>query len=169
MMEYVKVTIISLAVLFILLVLLGALSDGKRPRGTYRTDSIGLAAQPVRYSVQTTRPQPVQPSPGVPPSTLCHGTTLENAIEIFMTNLWLIGDSPPPAVWMVDDTSKAKIYAGDNGAIVVINVAPWVQLTNRGGGIYIYEIPEAIPHREYYRIPGLVPVAVLDPHGNRIR
>lgn len=98
---------------------------------------------------------------------LYHGSTIENVTEIFRTRLFLVGESKPPAFWMADTPQKTRSYCGGNGGILVIDVVPGAPLTNRGGGVYIYEIKGAEPYKEYYQIPHLRPVKVLDPTGTR--
>ena len=105
----------------------------------------------------------------VQPHELYHGTTLQNAFDIYNTGLWLVGTSRPRAVWMADRFRKARGYAGNNGGVVVMRVNSNLKLTNRYLGVYIYKIPNAKPNKEYYQIPGLNPVGVLDSNGNRIR
>jgi hypothetical protein len=90
-------------------------------------------------------------------------------MEIFNTGLWLIGASVPPAAWFSSRIDIARQYCKNPGAIVVVSVDPDVKLTNRGGGIYIYEVPDAVPNQDYYEIKGLRPVSVLTPQGNPIR
>jgi len=102
------------------------------------------------------------------PTTLYHGTSLQNAFEIYNSGMWLIGHSQPPAVWMTDNFAVASSYIKGTGGIVIISVTPWVRLTNRGTGVFIYEIPYARPWAEYYQIQGLRPVGVLDVSGNRL-
>jgi len=82
--------------------------------------------------------------------------------------MWLIGYSRPPAVWMADNFAVASGYIKGTGGIVIISVAPWIRLTNRGAGVFTYEIPNAQPWVEYYQIQGLRPVGVLDVNGNRL-
>ena len=102
------------------------------------------------------------------PTTLYHGTSLQNAFEIYNSGMWLIGYSRPPAVWMSDNLVLASCYIKGTGGIVIISVAPWIRLTNRGAGVFTYEIPNAQPWVEYYQIQGLRPVGVLDVSGNRL-
>ena len=80
----------------------------------------------------------------------------------------MVGNSSPSAVWMGESFTTAKAYAGTNAGIVVIGVDPRVNLTSRGAGVFIYEIPDARPKEEYFQIPGLRPVGVLDVNGNRL-
>ena len=99
------------------------------------------------------------------PKKLYHGTEKEFAYEIYNTGLFLIGDSVPPAIYMTDDFDIAKEFSGKGGGIVVIEVAPEVQLTKYdevNDNTYIYEIPGAKPYEEYYQIPGLNPIGILD-------
>jgi hypothetical protein len=117
----------------------------------------------------------VQPSVGTPsgyaslqPTTLYHGTTRQNALEIYNSGLWMVGNSFPPAVWMAADFAMARGYAKGTGGVVIISVAPWVRLTNLGPGVFTYEIPNGQPWGEYYHIQGLKPVGVLDVNGNRV-
>jgi len=86
------------------------------------------------------------------PTTLYHGTSLQNAFEIYYSGMWLIGHSQPPAVWMTDNFAVASGYIKGTGGIVIISVAPWIRLTNRGAGVFTYEIPNAQPWVEYYQI-----------------
>ncbi len=108
----------------------------------------------------------------VQPRKLYQGTSRENAIEIVKTRLWLIGNSPEPrAIWMTVDLENAKDYAGESGARVIIKVRPGTRLTatERGGnGVYYHEIPEAEPYKEYYFIPGLTPIGILNNNGKLI-
>lgn len=103
------------------------------------------------------------------PQTLYHGTSLENAMEIFNTGLWLIGAAVPPAAWFSSRIEIARQYCKNPGAIVVVSVDPDVKLTNRGNGVYTYDVPNARPHQEYYELRGLRPSQVLTPQGNRLR
>ena len=102
------------------------------------------------------------------PTTLYHGTSLQNAFEIYNSGMWLVGYSRPPAVWMSDNFAVASGYTKGTGGIVIISVAPWIRLTNQGAGVFTYEIPYAQPWGEYYQIQGLKPVGVLDVNGNRL-
>jgi hypothetical protein len=108
----------------------------------------------------------------VQPRILYHGTPLDNAFEIVRTRLWLIGNSQEPrAIWMTTDFENAKDYAGEGGTIVIIKVYPDIRLTSteRGGsGVYYYEIPDAEPYKEYYFIPSLTPIGILDQRENLI-
>jgi hypothetical protein len=100
---------------------------------------------------------------------LYHGSSIESVENIYRNHSFLVGNSKPPAFWMADTPDKTKPYCGNNGGILVIDILPGTALTNWGGGVYIFEIPGAQPFQEPRRIPGLVPVGVLDPTGtNRI-
>jgi len=103
------------------------------------------------------------------PLELYHGTALGNAFEIFDTGLWLAGPSSPRGVYLGEKVEIARQYSGCNGAIVVISADPDLPLQDRGGGVYVYEIPDAVPNQFYYRIEGLRAVGVLSPEGKRIR
>lgn len=72
---------------------------------------------------------------------------------------------------MADTIELAEIYSGfgSNGAIVVIHVDLDLEIESRGRGVFIYQIPCALPNREYYKIEKLVPTGVLDTKGNKIR
>ena len=118
---------------------------------------------------------PVQPFIGAPggyaasqASTLYHGTSLQNALEIYNSGLWMVGNLFPPAVWMAADFAMARGYAKGTGGVVIISVAPWVRLTDLGSGVFTYEIPNGQPWVEYYHIRDLKPVGVLDVNGNRV-
>lgn len=128
--------------------------------------------RPLRYPMPT---PPVQPFIGAPggyaasqPSTLYHGTSLQNALEIYNSGLWMVGNLFPPAVWMAADFAMARGYAKGTGGVVIISVEPWVRLTDLGSGVFTYEIPNGQPWVEYYHIQGLKPVGVLDVNGNRV-
>ena len=163
---YIGVGIISLAIIMLLtLLLVGAAGAGRtgssRVRGSRRPTP--LTSPSYSYSNFTHDTAKSQPS------ILYHGTTLENALEIYTTGLWMIGYAIPPAVWMGDKIEIASCHSGSNGGIVTVSIDPDLPLKNRGGGIYIYEIPDARPKQEYYRIQGLTPTGVVSPQGNRIR
>ena len=102
------------------------------------------------------------------PTTLYHGTSLQNAFEIYNSGMWMVGNSKPSAVWMSDNFAVASSYTKGAGGIVIISVTPWVRLTQPRAGVFIYEIPYAQPWAEYYQIQGLKPVGVLDANGNRL-
>ena len=129
---------------------------------------------PRRGNVPMGNPRPpsvFSPSSGYAsfqPATLYHGTSLQNAFEIYNSGMWLVGNSKPSAVWMVDNFAAAKSYSGANGGIVVVAVDPSVRLTHPRAGVFIYEIPYARRWEEYYQIPGLRPIGVLDFNGNRV-
>lgn len=169
MAEYIGISIISLAVivLFILLLVCAAGSGTKRAWKTGKMQQVNKPALPI-----STNPN-FQPSvfdgPYLDPQPLRlnHGTTLKNALEILNSGLWLIG--PTRALWMTTDIEIAKIYARENGGIVIINVDPSLKLTNQSGGIYTYNIPNAMPYQEYYKIDGLTPMGVISPAGEKIR
>jgi hypothetical protein len=116
-----------------------------------------------------TAPSFYHASETIQPTRLYHGTSLEIAQEIYKTGLWLVGNSRPYAIWMTTNFEKACSYAGGSGAIVEIDAEPFLPLTHRGGGVYIYEIPEAKPNGEFYKGEGLRPVGILSPSGDRIR
>jgi len=129
---------------------------------------------PRRGNVPMGNPRPpsvFSPSSGYAsfqPATLYHGTSLQNAFEIYNSGMWLVGNSKPSAVWMVDNFAAAKSYSGANGGIVVVAVDPSVRLTHPRAGVFIYEIPYARRWEEYYQIPGMRPIGVLDFNGNRV-
>jgi hypothetical protein len=103
----------------------------------------------------------------IQPTKLYHGTTYQNAFEIFRTGLWLVGTAQS-AVWMTDNFSTACNYAGTEGAIVVLSIASSVNLMNVCDGVYTYEIPYVRPQNEYYQIQGVTPVGILNYYGNKI-
>jgi hypothetical protein len=103
----------------------------------------------------------------IQPSVVYHGTSYHNAFEIFRTGLWLVG-APHSEVWMTADFSIACTYAGNNGAIVECSIASNVFLNNIAGNIYTYDIRNARPGQEYYKISGITPTAVYDPNGKRL-
>ena len=106
----------------------------------------------------------------IQPTTLYHGTTLTNALEIYRTHLWLVGKSKPPAVWMGNRIEIAKKYSGTGkkAAIVVVQVDSDLNLSNRGNGVFILEIPGAKPNEEYHQVDGLKPIDVINPSGKSI-
>ena len=119
---------------------------------------------------------PVSAGPGAATSTstqtqtrqLYHGTSRRNAREIYNTGFWLVGESEPHGVYITDKFEVAKQYSGNSGAIVVIRVDSKVRLTDRSNGIYLYEVPDAVPFDLYHKIEGLEPVNILDAKGNSI-
>ena len=103
----------------------------------------------------------------IQPSVVYHGASYQNAFEIFRTGLWLVG-AGHSEIWMTSDFRIACNYAGNNGAIVEFSVASSVYLNNPAQNVFTYNIPNARPGQEYYKIPGITPVAVYDPQGNRL-
>ncbi len=142
------------------------ISSGHRP---YRVPRPAPSVVPRRVPVPppVPAPLPIPVPPQFHPTRLYHGSSLEKVTEIFRTHLFLVGESTPPAFWMADTPQKTRSYCGNNGGILVIDVVSGAPLTDRGGGIYIYEIKGAQPYQEYYEIPHLRPVAVLDPTAAR--
>jgi hypothetical protein len=99
---------------------------------------------------------------------LYHGTTRENALEIHKTGMWLVGEPTPRGVYITNKFDVAKQYSGNSGAILVIRADSKVRLTDLGNGIYVYEVPDAVPFEWYYKIEGLKLVDILDAKGNPI-
>lgn len=170
MAENIGITILILA--FFALFFLLCLAATSKNRG----QAFGGNSNPgVFFQSPLTSPPPLGPNIG--PSSfnsefitqqitiLYHGTKFENAIEIHNTGLWLIGYAWPPAVWMTDNIEIAKSYSGSNGAIVQIQVDAGIKLTKQGDGVYIFTIPDAAAHKDYYRIEGITPIGVLSPQG----
>ena len=127
----------------------------------------------IHASFTTQKRPSYSPNPVPQPQAFCmrlyHGSSLESVKEIFRTQLFLVGNSKPPAFWMADRPEKTRPYCGTDGGILVIDILPGTPLTKEGGGVYIFEIEGAQPFREYYEIPNLKPVAVFDHTGtNRI-
>ena len=168
MAEYIGVSIISIAVIvfFILLLVCAAGSGTKGSWITGKTQQVNKPALSISTAptFQSTLFDEAYSDPQ--PLTLNHGTSLKNALEILKSGLWLIG--PTRALWMTSDIEIAKQHSGENGGIVIINVDPSLELTNQGGGIYTYNIPNAMPYQEYYKIDGLTPVGILSPAGEKI-
>jgi hypothetical protein len=105
------------------------------------------------------------------PATLYHGTTRTAGKKIYDSKLWMIGDSKPPGIWLTDDLETAKIYAGDDGSIVAVEVDPNIDLIDpprKADDYYLFPVPDAKPFEEYYRIPGLKPIALLGSEGKFI-
>ena len=176
--ECIGVGIISTAVfLVVVFLLIGRYSTGISNQRTYKINSNRTHHMPTQLTYNLPNPQPVNSYKSVygsriayQPTVLYHGTSRKNAFEIYNTGLWLIGNSIPPAVWMADNIELAQNYSGVNsdGAIVVIHVDADLDIENRGGGAFIYQIPSAVPNQEYYKIEGLEPAGILDTNGNRI-
>jgi hypothetical protein len=176
---YIGVGIISSAVfLLVIFLLVARYANGTQNQRTYKKIPNRNYHLQTQLTYNLPQPQTVFSSKNVyscrkayQPSVLYHGTSRENAFEIYNTGLWLIGNSTPPAVWMADNIELAKIYSGfsSDGAIVVIHVDLDLEIESRGGGVFIYQIPDAVPNQEYYNIEGLVPAGILDTNGNEIR
>ncbi len=134
------------------------------PRKNMQIRGTGLA--PTNWSYQNAEIRPL------PPKRVFHGTSLENAREIYSTKLWLISNLKPRAVYLTTDLEIAKSFAGKKGAIVDISVKRPAKLKqfrkHYDEGVYIYEIPDGKPHDAYYRIKGLEPVGLLDYKGKKI-
>jgi hypothetical protein len=167
MAGYLGVGLISLAVFAVVVVLLGIASGswGRSTGGPGQTYALPSHRRPSAMN----QGPPVSPRFTQQHLTGYHGTSLGNALDIYRTGLWLIGPASPRGVYIGDTVDIARQYAGSSGGIVVIDIDPGVQLTDRGGGIYVCEVPGVTPNHDYYRIEGLLPVGVLSPRGERIR
>jgi len=106
------------------------------------------------------------------PKKVFHGTSRENARAIYKTELWLIGKVTPRAIYLTTNFEIAQSYAGKKGAIVEISVGRGANLQKftkyHKEGVYIFEIPDGKPDKEYYRIKGLKPVRILNYKGKKI-
>jgi hypothetical protein len=175
---YIGVGIVSSAVfLLVVFLLVARYATGTQNQRTYKKIPNRNYHLQTQLTYNLPRPQPVVSSKSVyncrkayQPSVLYHGTSRKNAFEIYNTGLWLIGNSTPPAVWMADNIELVQNYSGINsdGALVLIHVDADLDIENRGGGVFIYQIPSAVPNQEYYKIEGLEPAGILDTNGNRI-
>lgn len=105
----------------------------------------------------------------ISPTLYFHGTTMDNALEIYNTGLWLVGDSEPKGIYLTDSMEVAKYYSEKSGAIVVVNVSPGIKLTQKRKRYFVYEIPDALIKREYYIIKALKPIGILSPDGKKIK
>ena len=102
------------------------------------------------------------------PTKLYHGTSnIENAMDIFKNNRFLIGYSQPYAVWLTPEINLAKCYTLNEGGIVEFSMNPAYLLTQIFGGQWIAEVPNK-KEGKYYRVPGLTPIAVYDAQMNLI-
>jgi hypothetical protein len=175
---YIGVGIIASAV-FIMVAFLLMARYATRPGNQSTYKSIPNLTNPPQTQLTYKRPQaPTDSSYNrfydsnktYQPTVLYHGTSQKNAFDIYHTGAWLIGNSKPPAVWMADTIELSKIYASlsSDGAIVEVHVDSDLEIESRGGGVFIYQISDAMPNREYYKIEGLVPVGVLDTNGKKI-
>ena len=106
------------------------------------------------------------------PSQFYHGTNMNNALEIYKSDLWMIGDSSiddnGKGIYMSDDFDEAKDYAGKKGGILILNVSPSVNLTFHKKNIYSITVPGSAPYKEYYKVKGLNIKGLLDYYGNKI-
>jgi hypothetical protein len=123
---------------------------------------------PITRSAATNSQTASRPPPQPQPRQLYHGTTRENALEIHKTGMWLVGEPTPRGVYITNKFDVAKQYSGNSGAILVIRADSKVRLTDLGNGIYVYEVPDAVPFEWYYKIEGLKLVGILDAKGNPI-
>ena len=101
------------------------------------------------------------------PTTLYHGTTFENAIETCMYGFWSV-EQGHNKILMTEDFSTACVDSGKGGAVVELAVSTTASLKNHANGVYTYDITNVKPRERYYAIPGITPVAVYDPDGNKL-
>lgn len=125
-----------------------------------------IQRNPARQPTQFDFLQPYQ----IGTDELYHGTSMDAAVRIFSTQLWMVGTSHPPGIWMSPDLDVARYYAeqGELGAIIVVKVHPSTQLVDKGGKILHFPIDGAIPNEEFYRVDALTPIRVLDVEGRHI-
>ena len=98
-----------------------------------------------------------------------HGTTTEDAWEIFRTGLWLVGESMPRGVYITPKADVARHYSEDDGLIVIVHVSDRCPITHDGGEVYIFRVPDIKPDEFYYQIEGFNVVGLMTPGGRRIR
>ena len=121
------------------------------------------------YAYGTLGPNaPHQSHQQINPSILYHGTSIENAFEIYDTKLWLVGKAVPRGIYLTDDFTIAKSYAGRKGGIVVVSPDPNLKFNRKGKHVFVYEVTNPQPNQEYYAIQGLNPTAILSPNGTTI-
>jgi len=147
----------------------GSVSPKARRRKRYQF-TVKAPASRAKKNRFTSKPVTLsRSSPQLKYRRFRHGTTLKNAIDIYNTQIWFAGHSLPTGVYVTDTNKIAKQYSGEHGGIVLVDVDRGVKLTKRYEGVYVFEIPNAKPYQEYYRIEGFSPVGVLDAQGNRIK
>ncbi len=98
------------------------------------------------------------------PPVLYHGTTIIIAKEIYKSNLWMVGGSAPAGVWLTSDRDIARDFTFEKGAIVVVkplsheNFITWPMNPK----VFVYTIPISNPYNEYFEIPSLMILGVID-------
>ena len=105
------------------------------------------------------------------PQIFFHGTSRENAFEIYLNRYWMVGDSSPRGIYVTSVFDEAKTYAKSEGAILKLIIDPSIKLKplkDRGDGYHVYEVPNVEAFQEYYFIPGIIPLEIFDTKGRRI-
>jgi len=103
-------------------------------------------------------PNPVRVSR---PVYLYHGTPdIESAMDILAKNRWLVGDSSPLGVWFSDNFDYAEGLGAGNNVVLNVYVDPSVELKDRGNGIHLAHIPNAVRYTKYYTLPGIRAVGI---------
>lgn len=138
---------------------------GRRRREKWLQSRAGQLAQRQK-SQSYAIPAPVDYAPyQLGPDEYYHGTTEEAAQDIIAYNRWMIGESNPPAIWLTRDYSYAATQArkqSTDGKIVVVHCDPRLNLNDVGGSILHFSIPDAVPYQEYYQVPGITPVRLIE-------
>lgn len=98
-----------------------------------------------------------------------HGTGRSEALEIFKSQIWVLGDSDPPAVWMTKHFDSAAGYASPNGYVILIRVVSNAhRIKHLDSRRSIYPIQNG-KSGDCYEIHGLVYAAVYDLDGRKIK
>ena len=101
------------------------------------------------------------PRPGSEVTTkikLYYGTSRKSGLDIFSDGLWKL---KPPGLTMVDSIDLAKSECGTDGVILELDVHRYLELTDKGEGVFMFEIP-ASEEECYYEIEGINILGVLD-------
>ena len=94
---------------------------------------------------------------------LYYATSHESGLRIFNDHCW---ELKPPGLRMVDSIDLAKSECGTDGVILELDVDRHLELKDKGGGVFIYELD--VEEEHYYYIEGIKILGVLDSDGNSI-
>lgn len=101
------------------------------------------------------------------PNMFFHGTTFKSGVQIYSSQLWLASDDLK-GIWVGDTFDVARKFSAKDGVILVIEVLPplkAVHPAHKSDGYHVIKIKKAKPGKEYYKIPNLRIVGMLDYNG----
>lgn len=138
--------------------------DGRSaPQRQYQQQPQAQLTMPVDHQNRPPQRTP-EPRCHAPAKTLYHATSRAAAEDILYNGYWVVGPSTPRGIWLADSKRAVQSYKdkATDGKVVIMKVAPYIKLRSIGGGVYVYEIPNAESGERYHIPGGIIPAGYLD-------